>query len=266
MPGSAVSIPVWADMSVVSSALNEITDPDVVALSNPSLVTITPAEYGNATLVSAKLQGRAFSNVDTAAANIVAYNMADSLDGLVNTTLRGGSNVIYTSASHSSTVTLTASDVIASSYMRKAVTKLRSGNAPGKIGDLYLGLIHPDIAYDIKSETGSGTFAGTHENAAPGVYWPGTLGTYLGAMWVETPRMYNATDGASSARVYRTLILGAEALAEAVVTEPHIVVNGTYADRLNRFFTLGWYGDLGWARFREACIYRLESGSTITPT
>jgi hypothetical protein len=35
-------------------------------------------------------------------------------------------------------------------------------------------------------------------------------------------------------------------------------------DKLNRFFPLGWYGYLGWARFREKALYRLESGSSIS--
>jgi N4-gp56 family major capsid protein len=266
MSGTPVSIPIWADMATATTPLTETVDPDFVALANPSLVTITPAEYGNTTLITAKLQGRAFSSVDQAASNIVNFNMFDTLDALVAAKLITGTNVIYTSATHSSTVTLAAGDEIKSSYIRKATAKLRAGNAPGRNGDMYLGLIAPDVSHDLRAETGSGTFASTHENAAPGVYWPGTVGDYLGATWVETNRCYNAGDGAASARVFRTFILGQQALAEAVVTEPHVVATGVVADRLGRFTPLGWYGDLGWSIFRQACLYRLESTSTITLT
>lgn len=265
MSGSPVSIPVWADMATATTPLNEITDPDFVALGNPTLVTITPAEYGNTTLVSAKLQGRAFSSVDQAAANIIAFNMRDTLDDLVSAKLITGTNVLYSQGA-TSTVTVTAAKTLQSADIRKATAKLRAGNAPGRVGDMYLGLIAPDVSHDLRAETGSGTFGGTHENAAPGVYWPGTVGDYLGATWVETNRAYNAADGASSARVFRTIILGAEALAEAVVTEPHVVATGVVADRLGRFMPLGWYGDLGWSIFRQASLYRIESGSSITPT
>lgn len=264
MPGSAVKIPIWADMATATTPLTETTDPDFVALANPTLVTITPAEYGNVTLTSAKLQGRAFSNVDTAAANIVAFNMADTLDELVQTTLNGGSNVIYSGSANAATADVAAGDTLTSANIRKAVALLRAGNAIGRFNDLYLGLIAPDVSHDLRAETGSGSYASTHEGAAPGVFWPGAVGTYLGATWVETNRAFSDTDGTTSATVFRTLLLGREALAEAVVEEPHIVANGVIADKLNRFMTVGWYGDLGWARFREACLYRIESASSIT--
>jgi hypothetical protein len=28
---------------------------------------------------------------------------------------------------------------------------------------------------------------------------------------------------------------------------------------------MGWYGFLGWTRFREKALYRLESGSSLAP-
>ncbi len=82
-------------------------------------------------------------------------------------------------------------------------------------------------------------------------------------MFVESPRLYNATDGASgTTRVFRTLIAGKQALAEAVAEEPHVVI-GPVTDKLMRFRPIGWYGVLGFARYREAALYRIESTSSI---
>lgn len=94
------------------------------------------------------------------------------------------------------------------------------------------------------------------------MFWPGCVGVFEGAFFVETARAYNDTDGASSARNYRTLFAGKEAIAEAVAIEPHVEI-GTVPDKLNRFFPVGWYGLLGWKRFREASLYRVESGSSV---
>jgi hypothetical protein len=74
--------------------------------------------------------------------------------------------------------------------------------------------------------------------------------------------MYVGTDGASSAKNYRTIIAGQQALAEAVAEEPHVVI-GPVTDRLMRHRPIGWYGVLGFKRYREQALYRIESGSSI---
>ncbi len=63
-------------------------------------------------------------------------------------------------------------------------------------------------------------------------------------------------------RVFDTLLCGQQALAEAVAEEPHIVI-GNVTDKLMRFRPMGWYGVLGFARYREDALYRIESGSSI---
>jgi hypothetical protein len=62
--------------------------------------------------------------------------------------------------------------------------------------------------------------------------------------------------------VYRTIVAGKQALAEAVAQEPNVVI-GPVTDRLLRFRPIGWYGVLGFARYREAAMYRIESSSSI---
>jgi hypothetical protein len=95
------------------------------------------------------------------------------------------------------------------------------------------------------------------------VFWPGEIGVYEGAFFVESARMKSAADGDTSRTVYRTILAGKEALAEGVQIEPHVEI-GQITDKLNRFRPMGWYGFLGWCRFREAALYRIESSSSIT--
>ena len=68
--------------------------------------------------------------------------------------------------------------------------------------------------------------------------------------------------GGNTVRVFRSYILGKQALAQAVADEPHTVV-GPIIDKLNRFRPLGWLGNLGFARYREAAIYRIETSSSV---
>ena len=94
MPGSSVVFSLYNDLAAVTSALSsETTDPDAVALSDVSTTSVTLAEYGNASLVTRKLQLFSLSDVDPAVADIIAYNMADSLDKIAMESLRQGTNV-----------------------------------------------------------------------------------------------------------------------------------------------------------------------------
>ena len=263
MPGSSVVFSLYNDLAVATSALTETTDPTAVALSNVSTVTVTLTEYGNVVLNTRKLGEFAFSDVDPAVANIVAFNMADSIDTLVVTELIGGTNVLY-SGNASSTATVDAADTLAGANIRKAVAKMRASKAVPKTDMLYACYAHPEVSHDLRSETGALSFEDTRKftDANVGNIINAVAGVVGGAYVVETPRAYNATDGASSARNYRTLIMGQQALAEAVAVEPGIVV-GPVVDQLMRFRPVGWYGLLGWKRYREAALYRIESGSSI---
>jgi N4-gp56 family major capsid protein len=263
MPGSSVVFSLYNDLAAATSTLTETVDPDAVALSNVSTVTVTLNEYGNTVLNTRKLGEFAFSDVDPAVANIVAYNMADSIDRIVVSTLIGGTNVIY-GGSATATSGLTAADVIAGEDIRKAVAKLRAANAVPREGMLYAAYMHPEVAHDLRSESGSLSFEDIRKYTDPNVgnILNATTGVYGGAYVVETPRAYVGTDGSGSAKVYRTIIAGQQALAEATAVEPGVVI-GPVVDKLMRFRPVGWYSLQGFSVYRQASLYRIETGSSI---
>jgi len=264
MPGSSVVFSLYQDLAAATATLTETADPDAVALSNVTTVTVTLAEYGNTVLNTRKLGEFAFSDVDPAVANIVAYNMADSIDKIVVAKLITGDNKIYAAASATATSGVAATDTISGADIRKAVSKLRAANVVPKDGMLYGAYMHPEVAHDLRAETGSLSFEDIRKYTDPNVgnILNATTGVYGGAYVVETPRAYTANDGAASAKIYRTLVAGQQALAEATAVEPGIVV-GPVVDKLMRFRPLGWYSLQGWSLYRQAALWRIESGSSI---
>ena len=266
MPGSSVVFQIYNDMSKATTALSEQVDPDSVAIGAPTAVTVTLNEYGNAVLTTRKLQLMSLADVDPAIANIVAFNMADSIDEIVQTELRGGTNVIYASNASgtraTATTNVTGSHTLKAADIRLAVAKLRAGKAVARKGSLYWCAIHPEVSHDLRAETGSASWRLPHEYQSNDAIWAGEIGTFEGAYFIESPRLYNATDGGSSARVFRTLLAGQQALAEAVAEEPHVVI-GNVTDKLMRLRPIGWYGVLGFKRYREEALYRIESSSSI---
>ena len=341
IPGSTVVLQRYVDLDKKTSTLSETVDPDAVALSTPTSVTITLNEYGNAVLVTRALELFSLADVDPAIANIIAYNLADSIDDVAMTTLRGGENVFY-GGTRTSTATIAATDTLDSADIRKTVAKLRANKSVPRRGSMYWVGIHPEVSHDLRAETGDlGWRQPVFNGDAANRIWAGEIGEYEGAFFVESPRLYSAKSGADQTalttatptvagtsagvtvgfasttaialraevgdkisgtgidtdskisaistsgstttitvskaftgavsgtvtvtpvtRVFNTIVAGKQALAEAVAEEPHVVI-GPVVDKLMRHRPMGWYGVLGFARYREEALYRLETGSSI---
>lgn len=266
--GSTVTFHKYTDLAAATTPLAETTALDPIpGIPDPDPVTVTLYEYGNVVLKTEKLKLFSFTDVDPAIADIVAYNMRDTLDDLVLAELITGTNHITSGAGavESTPVainTLTASDVFSSSLARYCVTKLRANSAVPRKDNLFWAGIHPDASHDLREETGAGGWRVPHEYTSNSEIWAGEIGTYEGAFYVESPRAYEATDGAASAKVTRTLFAGKQALAEAVAREPGMVL-GPVTDPLERYAPVGWKGLIGWQIFREESLYRVSSGTSV---
>ena len=195
IPGSSVVLQRYVDLTQQTNSLTETVDPDAVALATPTYTTITLQEYGNAVLVTRALELFSLADVDPAVANIIAFNLADSIDTIAQNVLRTGANILY-GGTRTSTATLTSSDTFTSAIARKAVAKLRTNKAIPRKGSLYWAGIHPEVAHDLRAETGVGSWRQPHEYQANDEIWAGEIGTYEGAFYVESPRIYSDFKGA----------------------------------------------------------------------
>ena len=196
IPGSSVVLQRYVDLTQQTATLTEAVDPDAVALATPTYTTITLAEYGNAVLVTRALELFSLADVDPAVANIIAFNMADSIDDVAQDVLRTGTNVLY-GGTRTSTATLTSSDTFTSALARKTTAKLRANKAIPRKGSLYWAGIHPEVSHDLRAETGVGSWRQPHEYQSNDAIWAGEIGTYEGAFYVESPRLYNDYTGAA---------------------------------------------------------------------
>jgi len=207
IPGQTVVLQKYVDLDQVTGTLTETTDPDAVSLSTPTTVTVTLNEYGNAVLVTRALELFSLADVDPAIANIIAYNLADSIDAVAMTTLRSGSNNIY-AGNATSVAGVDAADTIDSADIRRAVAKLRANKAKARRGSLYWTGIHPEVSHDLRAETGNMGWNFVHAQTAPAAdkIWAGEIGDYEGAFFVESPRLYNAKSGADQTPLATTAV------------------------------------------------------------
>jgi N4-gp56 family major capsid protein len=263
MPGSSVVFSIYSDLAAATSTLTETSDVSSIALGNPSQVTVTLNEYGSAVTTTKKLNLTSFNDVDAALADIIAYNAADSIDAVVAAVLTGGTNVIY-GGNATTTNTIDSADTISVADIRNAVTELRTNKALPRLGELYAAYLHPRQAADLRAESGTGGFQDIvkyTDNVSKTII-PGSVGVIEGAFVVETPRVPFAVNTNSPAvNVYKAVVAGREALAEAMGQDINTVI-GPEIDALRRFRTIGWYYFGGFARLREAALYRIETSAS----
>jgi N4-gp56 family major capsid protein len=261
MPGSSVVFSIYSDLAQATSTLTETTDVSSIALGNPNQVTVTLNEYGSAVTTTKKLNLTSFNDVDSALADIIAYNAADSIDAVVAAVLTGGSNVIYAGTA-TTTNTITSSMTISTADIREAVVQLRTNKALPRIGELYAAYLHPRQSADLRAESGTGGFQELTKYVERTPFTAGAVGVLEGAFIVETPRVPFAANTQSPAvNVYKAVVAGREALAEAMGQNISTVI-GPEIDALRRFRTIGWYYMGGFNRLREAALYRIESAAT----
>ena len=342
MPGSSVVFSIYSDLAQATSTLTETSDVSSIALGNPSQVTVTLNEYGSAVTTTKKLNLTSFNDVDSALADIIAYNAADSIDNVVGQVLSAGTNAIYANGpsgtAPTSSATVLPVDTMSVADIRNAVVSLRTNKALPRMGELYAAYLHPRQSADLRAETGTGGFQELTKYVERTPFVAGAVGVIEGAFIVETPRVLNglslatgitptvsvtnkeltsnvatlttavahglgvgqvvtvsgvdatfngtytitvvgstttfsyaktatnvtsvaATGTVTFTNNYRAIIAGREALAEAQAADISTVI-GPEIDALRRFRTIGWYYFGGFARLREAALFRIESAAT----
>lgn len=269
--GSSVLFQLYNDLAVKTSTLTETSDVDAVAVPATTTVAVTLNEYGNSIISTRKLDLFSLADVEPALANIVAYNMNDSLDLVVRGVLAGGTQVIREIAGAISTAAVTgvsATDTLKAKDIRYVVAKMRAANVVPRRGSLYASYIHPEVSHDLRAETGTASWRQPHEYVDPAGIYAGEIGTFEGVAFIESPRLPNSQAGAGSGttqtRVYDTFIMGQQALAEAVAEEPHTVI-GPVTDKLMRLRPIGWYGVMGWNLYRPEALWRVQTASAVRP-
>jgi len=261
MPGSSVVFSIYSDLAQATSTLTEASDVSSIALGNPNQVTVTLNEYGSAVTTTKKLNLTSFNDVDAALADIIAYNAADSIDAVVASVLTSGTNIIY-GGTATSTNTITATDLISVADIRQAVTELRTNKALPRIGELYAAYLHPRQTADLRAETGTGGFQELSKYVDRTPFVAGAVGVIEGAFVIETPRVpFVANTNSPAVNVYRAVVAGREALAEAQGQDISTVI-GPQIDALRRFHTIGWYYFGGFNLLRTAASYQIRTAAT----
>lgn len=269
-PGSVVTFSFVGELAPATTPLTETVDVTPVVYGDSKL-SVTLNEYGNVVKDTRFLHATSYIPLNPVTANVLGYNAGVSIDTIVSNVLHGGTNVRYSGGGAARTDVI-GTDELTARDIRVTVAELRNANVPTFDG-LYLSSINPDVAVDLREETGAAAWRDPHVYSKPEEIWRNEIGAFEGTRFIETPRAVQFADAGgggvgTKADVYATLIVGQQFLAKAVPVvagfgpQPRIVP-GPVTDNLRRFVPMGWYHLVGYGRFREEALRRIESGSSL---
>ena len=239
---------------------------------NVTNLTATVAQYGGYVELSDVLMLTAIDNNLVQATKLIASQAGRTLDTVTREVLNGGTNVLYANGGASRSALVGGSATAASNNylkvrdIRLAVRALEKVNTP-KINGWYVGIIHPDIAFDLMDDQ---DWKDPHTYVDTQNMYANEIGQIGGVRFVKsTEAKIFAEAGYSDRNVYSTLILGDNAYGVTEVTGgglQHIVKQlgsaGT-ADPLNQRATVGWKAIKVAERLVEQYMIRIESTSTF---
>lgn len=265
--GKTIEFRKYSPLPKLTTPMTEGVTPDGQSL-DVTKVEATVAQYGGYVTLSDVLLLTAIDNNLVQATKVLGAQAGATLDTITREVLNGGTNKII-SGGKSGRSDLTASDVLTVDDIKKAVRLLKSQNAE-KIGDSYVGIIHPDVAYDLTNDP---AWKDVKSYSDPADWYEGEIGKIFGVRFVETTEAKIFAGAGSGGRaVYSTLILGDNAYGVTEVTGgglQHIVKQlgsaGT-GDPLDQRATAGWKATKVAERLVENYMVRIESASTFNPT
>lgn len=262
--GKTIEFRKYSSLPKMTTALTEGVTPNGQKLT-VSTVEATVAQYGGFVELSDVLLLTAIDNNLVQATQLLASQAGRTLDTITREVLNGGT-VVQRVNNRGARTAITSTDKLTVDDIKKAVRQLKVMNAP-KIDGAYVAIIHPDCAYDLMNDN---EWKYPHQYQDTKNIYEGEIGMIAGVRFVETTeaKVWEGA-GASSANVYSTLILGANAYGVTEVTGgglQHIVKqlgsSGT-ADPLNQRATAGWKATKVAERLVEQYMVRIESASSF---
>ena len=264
--GKTIEFRKYSPLPKLTTPISEGVTPDGQSL-NMSTVEATVAQYGGYITLSDVLMLTAIDNNLVQATKLLGAQAGATLDTITREVLNGGTNVVYAGGKESRT-TLDDTCLLTVDDIKKAVRLLKSQNAE-QINGSWVGIIHPDVAYDLTNDP---AWKDVKTYSDPADLYEGEIGKIFGVRFVETTEAKVwAKAGASSRAVYSTLILGDNAYGVTEISGgglQHIVKQlgsaGT-GDPLDQRATAGWKATKVAERLVENYMVRIESASTFNP-
>lgn len=227
-----------------------------------------PAQYGILVAVSDLLVRNSAIEVINNATTEVRNALARMVDIAIQSVVNAGSNGVIYSGGKTARTSLGSGDLITTADIVRGVTYLRGSNAAGLKpfeGGYYTGIIHPNVAGDLMSNTASGSYVDISRYTNVEDLKKGQVGGFRGVRFLESAfqSYYNST-----VPVMPTTLIGQDSFGWGYFQEPQAILTTTADSQnaLNLYSSIGGKVSLGVTRFNDsygtARVVRIESAFT----
>ena len=267
--GKTIEFRKYTPLAKQTTALTEGVTPDGQKLT-VTTIEATVQQYGGYVTLSDVLMMTAIDNNLMESITLLSSQAARTLDTITRDIVVAGTNVQYANGKSARTaLTYTdedSNDNLTVLEVRKATRTLKSQNAP-KFGAYYVGIIHPDVAFDLMSDP---NWKYPHQYKDTQNLYSEEIGEVGGVRFVETTEAKKfVNSGASSRDVYATMILGQNAYGVTEVSGGGLqsivkqLGSAGTADPLNQRATAGWKAIKTAVRLVEQYMVRIETTSGV---
>lgn len=234
----------YARLPIDTTPLSQYDDKDSVAMADTPIL-LTPKEYGEVVTTTQLANLQSGGVVDQAAAMLVGMNMGQTRDTLAVQAVEASANLNLPNGV-AAEAALTAGDVMTTTFLNKLYNRLSrksiqahqavAGSGMGK----YVMIIHEDVAHDLRSSAGAGSWVDIGKYSNPSMIFNNEIGTLSGfRILVDNHLTINVDGGDALVDTYKSICMGFNAFGKAVSLPEQMVATGPF-DKLARFVNLGW--------------------------
>lgn len=261
--GKSIEFRQFTPLAKITEALVEGVTPDGQALDT-STITATVKQYGGYVVITDILDLTAIDNIKTEAVQLIGSQAGRSLDTVVREVLNGGTNVQYHEGERASRSAIIATDTLTVKAVRAAVRTLKRQNAE-TIDGSFVGIIHPDVAFDLMSDP---TWVEWHKYTDNDAMFTNEIGKIANVRFVETTEAKIFEDaGGSTGKfdIYSTLIIAKNAYGTTNIEGGGLELitkqkgSAGTADPLDQRSTVGWKATKTAERLVEDYMVRIET-------
>lgn len=218
--------------------LTEGVTPDGRSL-DVSNVTATISQFGDYVRLSDLLMLTAIDNNLVQATELLGQQAGETLDTVTRDIINGGTNVQYGANSVTARYLLVGGESSGNHYMSVATTSLAQRNMKYNkartIGKNYVGIIHVDATYDLRSDT---KWEDWHKYASPEELFNGEIGRLNNIRFVETTEA-KIFRGANLTAAVRNL--GVASVASKTFTMDEAITAGEATALVGRYVIVKGY-------------------------
>lgn len=269
--GKTIEFRKVSPLPVSTTPLTEGVTPESQKLTI-STVEAPVQQYGGYVELSDMVVLTAIDNNLVIAAKQLGAQAGKTLDAITREVLAGGTNVQYAEGQVTQRSQLVGGKAEGNHYLtvdavRRAVRTLKKQDAE-PIGDSFIGIIHPDVAYELMSDP---KWVNVKSYSDPEGIYEGEIGKIENVRFVETSeaKVFEGA-GAEGRDVYATLILGDNAYGTTEIEGGGLTLivkqlgSGGASDPLDQRASVAWKATKAAVRLQEAYMVRIETTSTFT--